>query len=115
MDPRDLLRAFPDGITCTVCEEPVPVARVRLLARREDMTFVQIDCAGCRSTTLGFLADASLLPAAPDESPPGADPISSDDVIEMHRFLAGWHGDVGSLVADDGPDVTRPERSTRPR
>jgi hypothetical protein len=115
MDPRDLLRAFPDGITCTVCDEPVPVARVRLLARREDMTFVQIDCGGCRSTTLGFLADSSLLPAAADGPSPGADPVTSDDVIEMHRFLAGWQGDARSLVADDGPDVPRHERSTPPR
>jgi hypothetical protein len=115
MDPRDLLRAFPDGITCTVCDEPVPVARVRLLARREDMTFVQIDCAGCRSTTLGFLADSSLAPAAAGEPSPATDPITSDDVIEMHRFLAGWQGDVRSLVTDDGRDATRPEGTTRPR
>ena len=58
MDPRDLLRAFPDGMPCTVCDEPVPAERIRLLARREDMTFVQIECSACRSTTLGFLANA---------------------------------------------------------
>jgi hypothetical protein len=115
MDPRDLLRAFPDGITCTVCDEPVPVARVRLLARREDMTFVQIDCAGCRSTTLAFLADSALHDTGGGAAGSSvADPVSSDDVIEMQRFLAGWQGDVRSLLADDG-HVPRSERSFPPR
>ena len=116
MDPRDLFRAFPDGITCTVCDQPVPVARVRLLARREDMTFVQIDCGACRSTTLAFLADASVLPAAPaGGAPSSTSPVTSDDVIDMHRFLAGWQGDVRSLVAEAGRDAPRSQRSTPPR
>ena len=101
MDPRDLLRAFPDGIACTVCDQPVPVTRIQLLARREDMTFVQIECGACRSTTLAFLADAS--PEAGQSEAPTARPvITSDDVIEMHRFLRDWHGDAESLVADRG-------------
>jgi hypothetical protein len=107
MDPRDLLRAFPDGMPCTVCDEPVPAERIRLLARREEMAFVQIECSACRSTTLGFLAD----PASPtDRLPDRADPISSDDVLEMHRLLDGWDGDLRSLVDErDGsaPPVER--------
>ena len=106
MDPRDLLRAFPDGIPCTVCDEPVPVTRIRSLARREDMTFVQIECLACRSTSLGFLAGTSA---------PQADPITSDDVIEMHEFLAEWQGDASSLVAGDGRGAPGHERAMPPR
>jgi hypothetical protein len=95
MDPRDLLRAFPDGMPCTVCDEPVPAERIRLLARREEMAFVQVECAACGSTTLGFVADpASSMDPRPDR----ADPVSSDDVIEMHKLLDGWAGDLRSLV-----------------
>ena len=110
MDPRDLLRAFPDGMPCTVCDEPVPAERIRLLARREDMTFVQIQCSACRSTTLGFLANAW---PHEDRGLDGSDPLSSDDVIEMHRLLQGWTGDLRTLVGDRGASV-KPERRAGP-
>ena len=108
MDPRDQLRALLDGTTCTVCHEPVPAERIRLLARREDLTFVQIQCDRCGSTALGFLGNSPIPDAAEEASaeparPHGAaDPISSDEVLEMREFLAGWNGDARSLLADMG-------------
>ena len=122
MDPRDQLRALLGGTTCTVCHEPVPAERIRLLARREDLTFVQIQCDRCGSTALGFLGN-SPIPDATEEasgeaSAPdvAADPISSDEVLEMHEFLAGWNGDARSLMAGEdgrpalGNDGPRPGR-----
>jgi phage FluMu protein Com len=95
MDPLDHRRAFPDGVSCTVCEEPVPGDNVRLLASREDVAFLQIDCPACRSTTLGFVpADAG--PA--DDPRPASPPISADDVLDMHEFLSRWHGDLETLA-----------------
>src|SRR6185436_2346908 len=55
MDPLDHLLALPDGLRCTVCDERVPATRIRLLAWRDDLAFLQIDCQGCASTTLGFV------------------------------------------------------------
>ncbi len=112
MDPRDHLRALLDGMACTVCDEPVPVERVRLLARRDDLTFVQIQCDRCGSTALGFLGE-SPIPDAPAVAPAlegggaaapdaAAHPISPDEVLDMHEFLAGWHGDARSLIAGEG-------------
>ncbi len=102
MDPLDHLRALPDGLACTVCEERVPAADVHLVASREDVAFLRIDCPACRSTTLGILqAETGLadgpLTAVP-EGRPGAAPITADDVLDMHEFLAGWHGDLESLA-----------------
>ncbi len=95
MDPQDHLRALPDGITCTVCEDRVPVDRIRVVARREDLAFLQIDCPGCRSTTLGFVpADIDLADGARSDRPA----ITTDDVIDMHEFLARWHGDLETLA-----------------
>jgi hypothetical protein len=110
MDPLDPLRALPDGVTCTVCEERVPAERVRLLAWREDLAFLQIDCAACRSTTLGFvMADAT----ASDR--PAGEPVSSDDVLDMHEFLARWTGGLDGLIApppdDDRQVAGRPPRN----
>jgi hypothetical protein len=96
MDPLDHLLALPDGHRCTVCDERVPVERVRLLAWRDDLAFLELDCGACLSTTLGFvLGGRSDGPVPPSR----ADPISSDDVIDMHQLLATWRGDLAGLVA----------------
>lgn len=120
MDPRDQLRALLDGTTCTVCHEPVPVERIRLLARREDLTFVQIQCDRCGSTALGFLGNSPIPDEAAEHAPEAsapdaaADPISSDEVLEMHEFLAGWDGDARSLLADQGEPPVLTNDGPRP-
>ncbi|HLX35920.1 MAG TPA: hypothetical protein VKR30_11850 [Candidatus Limnocylindrales bacterium] len=95
MDPLDHLRALPDGVTCTVCEEPVPSGNIRLLASREDVAFLRIDCPACRSTTLGLAQAESGLADAPRPHDPA---ITTDDVLDMHEFLARWQGDLETLA-----------------
>jgi hypothetical protein len=118
MDRQDDLRALLDGLTCTVCDEPVPPAGIRLLASRDDLVFLQLDCRSCASTTLGFVmtgdGDGSPLEAA-GAVDPDAPPVSADDVLDMYQLLAGWTGDLASLVGDgelpDGPPrIGRGER-----
>lgn len=98
MDPLDHRLALSDGHRCTVCDERVPAARVKLLAWRDDLAFLQLDCGACLSTTLGF-----VLAGVGDESAPlhRPDPISSDDVLDMHQLLATWRGDLTGLLATD--------------
>lgn len=106
MDPLDHLGTRLDGHRCSVCDAAVPVDRIKLLAWREDLAFLQIDCGDCLSSTLGFAmssqADDEVRPA------PGA-PISSDDVLDMHQLLATWHGDLTGLLS--GSDRRRVESS----
>lgn len=98
MDPLDHLLALPDGLRCTVCDERVPATRIRLLAWRDDLAFLQIDCDACASTTLGFVLDGR---AEDVDASPAPNPISSDDVLDMHQFLATWRGDLAGLLSDD--------------
>jgi hypothetical protein len=98
MDPLDHLLALPDGPRCTVCDERVPAARVRILAWRDDLVFLQLDCEACLSTTLGFILGGREDEAEP---PPPADPISADDVLDMHQLLATWRGDLSGLLSQD--------------
>jgi hypothetical protein len=107
MDPQDHLRELLDGIGCTVCEERVPGDRIRLLARREDLVFLQVDCAACGSAALGFIADEAVLARIDERTDAtnagtGASPISSDDVLDMHTLLSSWTGDLASLVHAEG-------------
>ena len=53
MDPRDDLDSLAGGVGCAACGELVPTDRVRILARRDDLVFVEIACPGCRSDSLG--------------------------------------------------------------
>jgi hypothetical protein len=108
MDPRDRLRPLLDGVGCTVCGTIVPEDRIRILAHRDDLAFVELTCPGCRSETLGLLI-------APDEADgralldiPAGPPISSADVAAMHDFLSGWDGDLRDLLGDAGYDVSDP-------
>jgi hypothetical protein len=105
MDPLDHRLVLPDGLRCTVCEERVPAERLQLLAWRDELVFLQIDCGACLSTTLGFVVSGAGDEPVALPPPP---PISSDDVLDMHQFLASWRGDLSSLLETDRE---RPEPS----
>jgi hypothetical protein len=98
MDPLDHVRAGLDGLVCAVCDGPVPAGSVKVLARRDGLAFVQLDCDACRSTTLAFLLDGTseLRDDAPASGRGGV--VSADDVLDMHVFLRGWHGGLADLV-----------------
>ena len=96
MDPLDHLNALPDGMPCSVCGERVRSDRIRLLAWRDEIAFLQLDCPGCLSTTLGFAIGGRPEGAADSDRHPA--PISIDDVLDMHQFLAAWRGDLASLL-----------------
>jgi hypothetical protein len=106
MDPLDHLLALPDGLRCTVCDERVPATMIRLLAWRDDLAFLQMDCPSCASATLGFVLDgrADGPVAGPADGRVGSDgppPISADDVLDMHQLLSTWRGDLSGLLARD--------------
>jgi hypothetical protein len=101
MDPLDHVRAGLDGLRCAVCNGPVPAGSVKLLANRDGLAFVQLDCDACRSTTLAFLLDGAsdLRDDAPANRASGAsEAVSADDVLDMHVFLRGWQGGLADLV-----------------
>ena len=98
MDPLDHLGTRLDGQQCTVCDAAVPADRVKLLAWREDLAFLQLDCGDCLSTTLGFVM---VSPPGDGDRPAPAAPISSDDVLDMHQLLATWRGDLTGLLSGE--------------
>ncbi len=110
MGPLDHLRAHLDGATCTVCEERVPADRIRILARRDDLVFLEMACAACGSTSLSFVGDEVARSEA-DRLAAGT-PVSTDDVLDMHAFLDVWTGDLASLFQRAG---AAPELQTGPR
>lgn len=119
MDPRGL-RARLSGSGCTSCGSAIPGDGIAVLADRGDLAFVELRCAGCGSRTLGVVvagdgAAPRLDTAAHPELDPatearlaGAPALDEGDVAAMARFLAGWSGDLRSLLdRPDGPDPGR--------
>jgi hypothetical protein len=98
MDPLDHLGTRLDGHRCSVCDAAVPADRVRLLAWREDLAFLELDCGDCLSTTLGF---EMVSQALAEGHPAPRAPISSDDVLDMHQLLATWRGDLTGLLSGE--------------
>ena len=115
MGPRDHPRPLPDGAACTACGAAVPTEAIRILARRDDLAFVELACPACASTSLGILLSPTtvdgppVLDVATDGTPaPGSRParlrpITDADVEAIRHDLAAWDGDlVGWLDAMDG-------------
>lgn len=109
MDPRGL-RARLTGAGCTSCGTAIPVDRIVVLADRGDVAFLELRCPSCGSRTLGVVvagddATPRLDTARHPELDPatearlaGAPALDEDDVTAMGRFLAGWGGDLRSLI-----------------
>jgi hypothetical protein len=121
MDPRDRLPPFVNGVECAVCGRIVPRNGIRVLASRDDLTFVELSCADCRSDSLGIVVATDSWLDGPDGEPaspygefqPADDerfrealPIDADDVARFRSVLAR-HGvsafvDPAAAPGDDG-------------
>lgn len=120
MDPRDRLRSLIAGVGCTICGHPLAPDRVRILAQREDLCFVELPCPGCGAATLGMVTVPDDAPGSLDVAPcgdldaydearlAGGPPVTAEDVDAMREYLAGYRGDIRRLLSvagsDDGAD-----------
>jgi len=117
MDPRDDLDSLADGVDCAACGRFVPTDRIRVLARRDDIAFVEIHCPACRSESLGIVIasddrDDDAVAVGPGlvygAFGPGdaerfreAPPIGSADLDLVHDLLA--RGGLAALVGRSEP------------
>jgi hypothetical protein len=124
MDPRDDHDSLAGGVGCAACGEIVPGDRIRILARRDDLTFVEVACPACRSESLGIVVtdaeddetsadrDAAASPAwgefGSDDVARFRDarPIAPSDVETVRHLLAT--GGLAALVGE--PPASGPAR-----
>jgi hypothetical protein len=116
MDGADWLRTQLTSFGCAACGAPYEPGRIRLLAERDGLFFVDLACTACASRAVAIVtvdtddddeprADpGDLVHLAAGEPPPAASPISADDVIDMHRLLEGFEGGTEALLSrlEDG-------------
>jgi hypothetical protein len=112
MDAEGWLTSELAAFACAACGQPYGEGHIRLLARREELWFVDLSCPHCGSQAVAIVtvqfeaeaADASdseghqAMLASPSASPaPPA--VSVDDVIDAHVLLRDFEGDVHQLIA----------------
>ncbi len=129
MDSPDWLRTQLNSFTCPACGRRYRGSRIRLLAERDGLFFVDLDCARCGSHTVAIvtveiddsqaliteISDLNLSTDMPpehlgEELPAGAAPVTADDVLEMHEFLSGFRGDISRLFREGSPRTDGAER-----
>ena len=86
MDPRDDLESLAGGVDCAACGEIVPTDRIRILARRDDIVFVEVACPACRSEALGIVIA---------EGPDADDPELAADGAPARGGRRGIYGEFG--------------------
>ena len=88
---------------------------MRLLAERDGLFFVDLDCSRCGSHTVAIVtveldhsevtievSDAAtpgdFVEHLGEDLPIGASPVTADDVLDMHEFLVRHEGDLSALA-----------------
>jgi hypothetical protein len=105
---------------CSVCHRGFEPDDVHVLSRKSDMWMLMVSCGECqaRNFVAAVIGDGDAEEAqlalrrlgeehvrtrtdieSEDEGEPG-EPVSVDDVIEIHQFLQGFDGDFKALFRD---------------
>jgi hypothetical protein len=105
---------------CSVCHRGFEPDDVHVLSRKSDMWMLMVSCGECqaRNFVAAVIGDGDAEEAQlalrrlgeehvrtrteiepEDEGVPG-DPVSVDDVLEVHQFLQGFDGDFKALFRD---------------
>lgn len=125
MDGADWLRTQLTSFGCAACGRAYSAGRIRILAQREELFFVDMGCETCGAQAVAVvtiqldesddayaetgdlemaLADTEGAPDAPTV------PVGADDLLDMSRFLARFDGDFRSLFRDSqSADDPEPE------
>ncbi len=119
MDGADWLRTQLTSFGCAACGRAYSPGRIRILAQREELFFVDLGCEICGTQAVAVVtlqldeADVfqaqtgELEPARADVDPAAGEadpPVGADDLLEMSRFLARFDGDFRAHFRDAEPD-----------
>lgn len=115
MDAEGWLTSELATFACAACGQPYGAAQVRLIARREELYFVDLSCPHCGSQAVaivtvqldedqGLREVPRLIVGSGDPNGPAPDltaspTISVDDVLDVHALLARFGGDMEQLLA----------------
>jgi len=99
------LRRVVSTMKCSVCGEQYQADNVSVVGHHEELWFLRVFCAGCRSQGLvaAVIKEGEYQEDTPELEEAFAfvdcGPVGADDVLEMHEFLRSFDGDFKGLFA----------------
>ncbi len=101
---RDRARYY----NCPVCGRSLKGCDVQVLSHEDERFHLQVTCAQCQVTFVVVLAIAGGAVdeiGAPDpvEERPQPEPISVDEILDLHQFLKGYQGTLKELIQEPHP------------
>ena len=109
MDAAAWIRSRLAGFTCAACGRHYHRDHIRVLAQREALFFVALDCRACAAESVAIVSlehgadgaatdlhvgDLADIPSVVAEADPA---VHASDVLAMHEFLRGFDGDFRGL------------------
>jgi len=122
MDLLELLRSQAKRYRCAACGKSMADCDINILAQQGNRALVRVTCTSCSDENLLQIVfqgegvteeDGETAPAAQprrrrptiDEGrPEGAEPISADELLDLHNMLDGFDGGFRELIG--GPAST---------
>jgi hypothetical protein len=106
---RDRARFY----NCPVCGRSLKGCDVQVLSHEEERFHLQVTCAQCQVTFIVVLAIAggaveeiqTEIPERDLEPVAVAEPISVDEIIDLHLYLKNFQGTLAELIQQ--PDRSR--------
>ena len=104
---RDRARFY----NCPVCGRSLKGCDVQVLSHEEERFHLQVTCAQCQVTFIVVLAIAgggvedieSVEAAATNEPVAAREPISVDEILDLHLVLKGFQGTLTELIQQPDP------------
>jgi hypothetical protein len=102
-----LLKQLISTFRCSVCRRSFEREHVRVAARQEQLWIVSVRCSLCRNQQVFWVAlkengDETILrdlSDAEEEQFAEMDPVTADEILDMHEFLANFDGDFKAFFA----------------
>ena len=116
MDLLELLRSQAKRYRCAACGENMAECGINVLAQQGNRALVRVTCSFCNDENLlqiifqtdGEFADAAqeMRPSVLDAGmPEKVDPISGDELLDLHNFLNSYSSGFKELVGAE-PEST---------
>jgi hypothetical protein len=102
MDLLELLRFQARRYRCSACGENMADCGINVLAQQGNRALVRVTCASCNDENLLQIifqteGDEERRPVIDEGIPEVGEPISADEMLELHTVLAGHEGTLTDL------------------
>lgn len=106
----DFIRDRARFYNCPVCGKSLKGCDVQVLSHEDERFHLQVTCAQCQVTFIVVLAIAggaiegsegeieAALTDREEEPVAAAEPISVDEILDLHLYLKGFQGTLAELV-----------------